>query len=95
MKTLLKGLGILLTVCAIGIYLIAGYIQEEARPRSISFGAVTNGVYTQTGSGTIGGSTKAVEEMQWLKGIAIMSGIAGVGMIVGSMTVKKEEEPEY
>lgn len=95
MKTLLKGLGILLVLCAIALYGIAGIVQDEMKPRKVTFGYVTNGEYTQTGAGTIGGSTEAVEEMQWLKGIAVMSGIAGVGMMVGSMTVQKKEEPEY
>ena len=94
MKTLLRGAGILLIICAIVLYSIAGYVQEEAKPRSITFGAVTNGVYTQTGSGKIGGNAKAAEEMQWLKGVAIMSGIVGAGMMVGSMVIKKQEEPE-
>lgn len=95
MKRLLKGLGILLIVCAVIMYAIAGYVQEEAKPRAVTFGAVTNGVYTQTGSGTIGGSNETVEEMGWLKAISVMSGIIGAGAVIGSFAVKEEKGPEY
>lgn len=95
MKRLLKAVGILLIVCAVVLYAFAGYAQEEAKPRTVTFGAVTNGVYTQTGSGTIGGNDETAEEMGWLKAIAIMSGIAGAGAMAGSLIVKEEKEAQY
>ena len=84
MKGVLKGVGILLVFCAVILYVIAGYVQEQAKPRTVTFGVVSNGTYSETG-----------EEMGWLKVIAVMSGIGGVGALIGSVVVKDEQEPQY
>ena len=95
MKGVLKGVGILMVICAVILYVIAGYVQEQAKPRTVTFGVVSNGTFSETGSGKIGGNSEAVEEMGWLKVIAVMSGIGGVGALIGSVVVKDEQEPQY
>ena len=95
MKNLLRATGILLLICALILYAVAGFAQEENRPRTVTFGIMTNGVYTQTDSGLIGGNAKAVEEMNWLKGISVVSGIVGVCLTIRSIVIKKQEDPTY
>ena len=90
MKRLLKIVGIVLLICAIVLYFVAGHVQEEAKPRTVSFGIVADGGYMQTGSGSIGGNSEAVNEMQWLKVIAVMSGIAGASSIVAATFIKEK-----
>ncbi len=95
MKRLIRGTGIVLIICAVLLFMIAGMVQEEAKPNRVRFGIMTNGSFKETDSGYIGGNAEAAEDMEWLKGVAILSGIAGTGAIIGSFVMKDEEKPQY
>lgn len=53
-----------------------------------------DGVYTETNNGYMGRNEQGIEDMGYLKGIAVIAGITGVGALVGSSVIK-EEKPQY
>lgn len=96
MKKLMSIIGIILLVCGIMLYLIAGQMQEAVKPASVSFGYVSNGEYVVTSSGgTIGGNAEGYEQLESLKNVGILVGVAGAGLFMCSLFMKKEEKPAY
>ncbi len=77
MKKLTLVTGILLLILGILLYIVAGSIQENAKPQQVSYGTVINGQYNETGSGTIGGSSENYKFGSQLKTWGIIAGIAG------------------
>lgn len=95
MKKMLKIVGCVCIVCAILLFLIAGLGESAAQGTKVSVGYRVNGVYTETNSGYMGRNEQGIEDMGYLKGIAILSGVIGAGALVGSAVVKEEEPPQY
>lgn len=95
MKKIVKIAGVVLIVCAVLLFIIAMIGDEAAQGTKVSTGVMIDGKYTEINSGYMGYNAKAKEDMGWLKGIAIISGLAGVGSIIGSGFIKEEDPPNY
>lgn len=95
MKGLLRGVGFFLIIGSIVIYLCASYLQKDAEPREVRFGVVTSGQFLETGSGKIGGSHQAVREFKALKVIAVLGGLCGTGLCIGSVVIKTDSKVDY
>lgn len=95
MKKILRGLGIILLVCGIVIYGIAAMAQKQTKGTTVRTGMIVNGQFVETDSGTIGSNPEGEKDMGFLKSIGMMSGVAGAVLTVGSLIVKKDEEPQY
>ena len=95
MKKLAKSAGIVLIVCAVLMFILAGIGEDAAQGTQVSTGVIINGEYKEIGSGYMGYNAKAKEVMGWLKGIAIVCGLMGVGSVIASGSMKEEEKPQY
>ena len=95
MKKLLKISGAILIVCAVLLFVVASIGENAAQGTKVSVGYRINGEYTETNSGYMGRNQQGIEDMGYLKGIAAISGVAGIGALVGSTAVKEEEKPQY
>lgn len=95
MKQILNRSGIALLICAVLLFGVAAIVQEQTKPIKVTTGVMINGEFKATNSGYMGGNAKAQEDMGWLKGIAVVFGLVGAGMTVGSQFVKEEEKPKY
>lgn len=95
MKKMVKSAGVILIVCAVLLFIVSAIVQEHTKPMKVTTGVIINGEFKATDSGYMGGNAGAKEDMGWLKGIAIMCGIAGAGTLIGSTTIKEEKESEY
>lgn len=95
MKKLLRGCGILLIVCGIGIMAISGKAKEAAKPNEVHMGVIINGQFTETSSGYMGGNQEAEEDMSYLFGIGAIAALGGSAMAIGSFAVKEQESADY
>ena len=95
MKKVAKTLGIVLLVCGILLFIIAAIGEDAAQGTKVSTGVMINGEYTEISSGYMGQNAKAKEDMGFLKGIAVVSGLMGVGALIGSGFMKEETPPSY
>ena len=95
MKKMLKISGAILVVCALLLFVIASMGEDAAQGVKVSVGYAVNGVYKETNNGYMGTNQQAIEDMGYLKGIAAIGGISGVGALVASAVIKEEEEPQY
>lgn len=90
MKQVLKVFGIILIICAIVMYICAGKIADSAKGSKVTSGYYRDGKFITTDQFTIGGNKEVVEEMGWAKKIAILSGVIGIGSLVGSTIIKED-----
>ena len=95
MKKILRGCAVVLLACAVVLFAVAGYVKEESKPIQVQTGVIIDGEYRQIGSGSMGGSQAASENADWMKAIAVVVCIAGVGALVESVIVKEENPPQY
>lgn len=95
MKHILKRSGIALLICAVLLFAVAAIVQEQTKPMKVTTGVMINGEFKSTNSGYMGGNAKAQENMGWLKGIAVVFGLAGAGISVGANFMNEEEKPNY
>lgn len=95
MKKLLKILGCVMIVCAVLLFVVAAVGEDAAQGTKVSAGVVINGVYTEKNSGYMGRNQQGIEDMGYLKGIAALAGVVGVGALVGSAVIKEEEPTQY
>ncbi len=95
MKKLLKTLGCVLIACAVVLFVVAALGEDAAQGTKVSVGYQINGVYTETDSGYMGRNEQGIEDMGYMKGIAVLAGVVGVGALIGSGVVKEEEPPQY
>lgn len=90
MKHLCRGFGIVLLICGVLIYIIAGAGQEATEPNHVSVGYIADdGYFVETNSGYMGGNQEGHEEMGYLKGIGIIAGIAGGILLFASFKIKE------
>lgn len=94
MKKMLRTMGLVCLICAVLLFAIAGLAEDKAQGSKVSYGVVLNGSFTETGSGYMGRNESAIEDMGWLKGISILTGLLGIGGIIGSAVIN-EETPQY
>lgn len=95
MKKMLKISGVVLIVCALLLYFAAGAGENAAQGTKVSVGYMANGVYKEINNGYMGRNQQGIEDMGYLKGIAVIAGIAGAGALIGSACTKEEEKPQY
>lgn len=92
MKKFLKYLGIVLLICGLGMYFIAGKAQEETKPNQVTFGYTTSsGQFVKTDSGYIGGNKEGYNTMGKLKGMGVISAVAGGVLLIGSYKMEEDE----
>lgn len=91
MKGILKGAGILLIMCGVVLYLLAGAVQDRTKPQKVEFGYTTNGTYVQTGSGYLGGNAEGSKTMDSFKTMGVAAGIGGVVALIVSGTLRDEQ----
>lgn len=97
LKHVVRGLGIFFMVAGILLFVLAGQMQEELRPNRVTYGYVTGGQFTSTGSGYIGGNSEGVETMGTVKTLGGVCAVVGTGMVIASAfcndkEVKKPED---
>ncbi len=90
MKKLSRGCGLILILCGIVLYLIAGVAQEETKPQQVTFGVMYGDTFSQTGQGTLGGNAEGYQTMGSLKTLGIVTGIGGLALLVISFATKGE-----
>lgn len=95
MKKIAKSAGIVLIVCAILLFVLAAVGEDGAQGTQVTTGVIINGEYKEINSGYMGYNAKAKEDMGWLKGIAVVTGLMGVGSVIASGSMKEEEKPQY
>lgn len=95
MKKICCVAGIILILCGVVLYLIAGAAQEEMEPREVKTGYSYNGEYVWTGKGYIGGNTEGQKDMGFLKGIGIAIGICGATALGVSFVFRDDDQDAY
>ncbi len=91
MKKIILAMGILLLILGVILYIAAGSIQENAKPNEIKFGIMQNGNFSQTWSGTIGGSSENYKFGGQLKTWGIIAGIAGGVLMLSSAAMEGDK----
>ena len=95
MKKLAKSAGIVLMVCSVLLFIVACVGEDAAQGTKVSTGAVIDGKYQEISSGYMGYDAQAMEDMGWLKGIAVVVGLMGAGSRIASYSLKDDEKPQY
>lgn len=92
MKKLCIVCGIVLIICGLMLYFIAGVQKDNMQPQEIKYGYVQDGKYIQTDSGFIGGNPEGEETMGALQIIGIMAMVGGGIMALASLAFKAQGE---
>lgn len=101
MKGILKLCGCLGLIAALLFFVMAVVVDNQAQGTKVSTGAVVNGQYVEIGSGYMTGSgyngttKQAKEDVPWMKGIAIVSGIVSIGMLIGAASIGDDNNEQY
>lgn len=96
MKKVIRGIGVVLLVCAVILFLAAGEMKDASQGTYVSTGVVIDGVYKEIGNGGyMGYNQEGVETAGSLQGLAAVAGLFGAGLVVASVTMKDEQKPQY
>ena len=96
MKKVVRGLGVVLLVCAVILFGAAAAMKDASQGTYVSTGVIINGAYKEIGNGGyMGYNQEGVETAGMLQGIAVVTGLFGAGSIIVSVSMKDEEKPQY
>lgn len=93
MKKLIRGVGIVLLVCAVVLFFAAGALKDESQGTHVSI--MIDGTNKEISNGYMGYNQKGVDTAEMMQGLAVVAGLFGAGAIVASMCMKDEETPQY
>lgn len=95
MKGILKICGCIGLIGALLFFVLAIVVDDQAQGTKVSTGAVVNGQYVEIGSGYMGTNKQAKEDVTWMKGVAVVSGVLSVGMLIGAASIDDDNNSEY